>query len=270
MGWDVVQIGLRHKLPVHDSFATANEIAKRMKQNVRLVYRKEYKYDINNNVLSEVDDYNLIELGRIEVNDSSEYLQVTASNYSANHILEVIGIEKLRKMAPFNGIAKSILDDIEDPYALYEIEDNDEHLYIRIFKENVDLDICVVERWGVWAKAFRHPDQYQEWLRNYRMQIYNRAKMFGCNEVIIFSDQGPTECIYNNINLSADKLKEYALSLQYLNGNTWLEGSDKEERKKHAKHINFSSYFKRRLTFSDEDFVEVIYDDFSDLINDQM
>ena len=30
MGWDVVQIGLRHNLPVQDPFATAKEVAKRM------------------------------------------------------------------------------------------------------------------------------------------------------------------------------------------------------------------------------------------------
>lgn len=45
MGWDVVQIGLRHNLPVNDPFATAKEVAKRMNRNVRLVYRNEYEYD---------------------------------------------------------------------------------------------------------------------------------------------------------------------------------------------------------------------------------
>ena len=50
MGWDVVQIGLRHNLPVHDPFATAKEVAKRMNRNVRLVYRNEYEYDKENNV----------------------------------------------------------------------------------------------------------------------------------------------------------------------------------------------------------------------------
>lgn len=40
--WDVVQIGLRHNLPVHDPFATVKEVAKRMNQNVRLVYRNYY------------------------------------------------------------------------------------------------------------------------------------------------------------------------------------------------------------------------------------
>ena len=57
MGWDVVEIGLKHNLPVNDPFATAQEVAKRMKQNIRLVYRKEYEYDIANNVVSEAKVY---------------------------------------------------------------------------------------------------------------------------------------------------------------------------------------------------------------------
>ena len=55
MGWDVVQIGLRHNLPVNDPFATAKEVAKRMNRNVRLVYRNEYEYDKENNVVREVN-----------------------------------------------------------------------------------------------------------------------------------------------------------------------------------------------------------------------
>ena len=33
MGWDVVEIGLRHNLPVDDPFATAQEVAKRMNES---------------------------------------------------------------------------------------------------------------------------------------------------------------------------------------------------------------------------------------------
>ena len=61
------------------------------------------------------------------------------------------------------------------------------------------------------------------------MQIYYQARMFGCQEVIICSDQGPTEMIYNNVNYPADKLKEYAQSFQYLKDTTWLEEWEKEE-----------------------------------------
>lgn len=47
MGWDVVQIGLRHNLPVEDPIATTQEVAKRMKRNIRLVYRNEYECHSN-------------------------------------------------------------------------------------------------------------------------------------------------------------------------------------------------------------------------------
>ena len=89
--------------------------------------------------------------------------------------------------------------------------------------------------------------------------------MFGCNEVIICSDQGPAMEIYDRMNYSADSLKKYAQSFQYLKDSNWVEAWEKEEWKKNAKHIMFSSYFQNQLDLSDEDFVEVIYDDFSDI-----
>ena len=94
MGWDVVQIGLRHNLPVHDPFATAKEVAKRMNRNVRLVYRNEYEYDKENNVVREVNGCELIELGKFEVNNSNDYLKMTVSDYQAHQIQEIAGIDK--------------------------------------------------------------------------------------------------------------------------------------------------------------------------------
>ena len=91
--------------------------------------------------------------------------------------------------------------------------------------------------------------------------------MFGCKEVIICSDQGPTETIYNNMHYSADNLKEYAQSFQYLKDTTWVEDWEKEDWKMNAKHIMFSDYFQNQLNLSGENFVEVIYDDFCDIDN---
>ncbi len=269
MGWDVVQIGLRHNLPVHDPFATAKEVAKRMKKNIRLVYRNEYWYDKEENVVSEAKGDEFIELGKYEVNNSMDYLQMTVSDYQANQILKLVGIDKLRQATFTNEFAELILDDIQEPFELYEIEDRKDNLYIRIFKENVDLDVSVIERWRTWEYAFHSSGKWQEWLCDYRMKIYHQAKMFGCKEVIICSDQGPAMEIYENANFSADKLKEYACSYQYLTDTNWIEESEKEWWKKNGKHITFSSYFQNQLDLSNEDFVEVIFDDFSDIENDK-
>ena len=263
MGWDVVQIGLRHNLPVHDPFATAKEVAKGMNKNIRLVYRNEYEYDKEKNVVSKANHYELIELGKFEVNNSNDCLQMIVSDYQKHRIQEAVGIDKLRKATFVGQFAESILS--EDYYELYEIEDDEETLDIRIFKENVDLDVEIYGRWSIWEEAFHHFGSYREWLHNYRIQIFNHAKMFGCNEVLICSDQGPTEPIYDNIYYSADNLKEYARSFQYLKDTSWVEENKKEEWKKNAKHIKFPSYFQNQIDLSNEDFVEVIFDDFSDI-----
>lgn len=268
MGWDVVEIGLKHNLPVNNPIATAQEVAKRMKQNVRLVYQNKYEYDVANNVIRDTNSYELIELGKFEVNNLNNYLQMTVSNYQANQILELAGIDKLRKATFANEFADLIIEDIEEPFELYEILDDKSDLDIRIFKENVDLDVYIWERWNNWERALHQlkTDSDREWLRNYRMQIYNRAQLFGCNEVIICSDQGPTQSIYANMHYSSEDLKEYARSLKYFRDCNWST-SKVDEWKKHAKHVMFSSLFQNQLVLSDKDFIEVIYDDFSDIVN---
>ena len=57
MGLDIVQIGLRHNLPVDNPFATAEEVAKRMRRNIKLVYRNSFEYEIKNNIVRLCGDY---------------------------------------------------------------------------------------------------------------------------------------------------------------------------------------------------------------------
>ncbi len=269
MGWDVVQIGLRHNLPIDDPFEMANEVAKRMNRNVRLVCWNDYELDKSNNIVRHDFDYDLIELGEIKVNNSTDFLQIMDSSYKAKQIADTLGIEKVRKLSQYSDSAKSLLSKLD--YHHYDIED--EELQISVYKENVDLDFFIVGcRWRTWEMAF-HPinlhDECIEWLRDYRMQIYERAKLFGCNEVIICSDQGPTGYIYDSMELSADDLLKYARSRQYLKNESWNTSSDKERWEKHAKQITFASFFRNEIKFDDDDFVEVVYDDFSDIINSQ-
>lgn len=42
-------------------------------------------------------------------------------------------------------------------------------------------------------------------------------------------------------------------------------GWDVVEWKKNAKHIMFSSYFQNQVVLNKGDFIEIIYDDFSDI-----
>lgn len=67
------------------------------------------------------------------------------------------------------------------------------------------------------------------------------------------------------MNYSANDLKEYALSCKFHEDSTWLESEDIEFWRENAQQITFSSFFQNEVLLTEEDFVEVIYDDFKDL-----
>ena len=97
------------------------------------------------------------------------------------------------------------------------------------------------------------------------MQIYERAQLFGCKEVIICADQGPGIMIFANMDMPADKLKSYVRNYEYLMNYGWIKNSTHDEWRKNARHIMFSSVFQGNLKLSKDEFIEVIYDDFADI-----
>ena len=67
-----------------------------MKRNVRLVYQNRYKYDTDNKTVYITDDYDYIELGKIEVDNYENYARINASNHRANQLLKTIGINNIQ------------------------------------------------------------------------------------------------------------------------------------------------------------------------------
>ena len=282
MGWDVVQVGLKHDLPVDDPIATAELIAKRTNRNVKLVYENEIEYDKTNNIISYVEGFEYIEIAKFTLDSSKDYLQMIVLNYQAHQILKETDINTLRKARTTSELAKDWLDDIEEQYALYEIYG--EHLFIKIGRENICLDVSIKERWWGWEELF-HPMYFdRDKLLDYRIKIFEQARMFGCMDVIIFSDQGPTELILDHINSSVEDLKQYVNSNQYTDQyykmteqyyrendqydefTKWYKPEQIESRKKRAKKITFSSVFQDDFKLEGDDFVELVYDDFKDLM----
>ena len=266
MGWDVVQIGLRHNLPVESPIETAKVIAERINLNVCLAYRMEYDYNNETEELDWADHYDLVELEKFKVNESDDYIYLTISNYHAQLIRDSLGIEKIKELSKNNETAEMILDDLEEVSPSYKLEDKDEKMWITIFKENVSLDVYMNERWFNWAREFKEPDECREYLQEYRMRVYDRAKIFGCVEVINCADQGPTMEIYDKADYSADELKEYVRSRMYIEESNWLEPAKIEDWKKHGKQIRFSDFFENKLSFKEDDFVELVYDDFTGIV----
>lgn len=273
MGWDVVQIGLRHDLPIEDPTAMAKEIAKRMNQNVKLVFTNEYHFDESKMTISYTGNYDYHTLEEFIVNNSDSFINLVIANYQAKMICKKVGKDNLDQLRFANDLAKCLLNALEDEetYELYEIVQGDE-LSIRIYRENVELDVYVMERWGtMWQRAFEEFEDsyYRNWLLNYRKQIFDRAKLFGCNEVIICPDQGPAMNIYEYIYAGAEELLEYTSSRSYVSeDNWWLENEqDKKEWLQYGKMIYFPEVIAGKLTFKHGDFVDVILDDFKDMVN---
>lgn len=265
MGWDVVQIGLRHNLPVDDPIATAKEIATRMKQNIQIVAREFYIPDSKKNFIKH---RYAVELGTFKINESDKSLRLTVLNFQINQQLDQIVVEDLKHTQFVDKCAGFLVNDRERPLVLYELDYNDEGDYMQFFRECINLDICVNERWWTWITKIHEKNLEDKWLWNYRKRIYDRAKMFGCNEVIICSDQGPTWMICEYLDKSADELVAYTKARRYIDESMWDYEKEKEEWITHGKLILFSEYFSgtsSELLSSEEDFVEVVLDDFKDL-----
>ena len=272
MGWDVVAIGLKHTLPIDNPFTMAREVATRFRKNVKLVASDTYHLDEVERVVSYVDGYKEIEVGEVLNDGSDQWLKLYVNNYQAKLIVGKIGRSGLDHLRFIGCDAHSLLSDALDEEPLYEIIDSSQSVEIGVYPENVDLNIYVCGRWGYWERAFRGgdertPNDCRKWLQSHRLTMYERARLLGCQSMVIFSDQGPTELIYNNVGWPADKLLEYILSRQYLEIG-WLESPQEvEEWREYGKIVSFPAYFSGTLSFREEEFVDLVIDDFSDLID---
>ena len=60
MGWDVVEIGLRHDLPIDDPIAAAEILSERLDANVSVIAECEIVFDENGKTLQEIMEQFLI------------------------------------------------------------------------------------------------------------------------------------------------------------------------------------------------------------------
>lgn len=252
MGWDVVQIGLKHNLPVHDMHATARELSRRLNINIRLVARDEYHYNPEKHSLKSVWSLDMLCLDTFKVNETGRFQNLIVTGYQAKELLRQLGQEKFDSLKFEDSSAELVKDYIDDPFELYEFDDqvNDDRLGIRIFEENVELDRCVIERWSCFQNAF-HDQSERSWLESYRSQFLDIAKKLGCEQILICSDQGPTINIYDNMHWPAEKLLEYTRSMQYY---------EATEDKSDARLVDFQSYFDNTLTFAPDEYIDVVFD----------
>ena len=270
MGWDVVQLGLKHDLPIDDPLATAQVLARRMGCDVQVGYYKDCEYDEAEQRVYSIPSA-FVPLGTPHRGGSSAYcLRLVIGNYWADELNQRIAPYGLSEIDFEETWIRSFLLEGGNDYQLYTLESDDNEdgnaIEIRIFKETVNLALYAVERWYMWARHFESTDE-EHWLRlqEYRMQVYERAKAFGCEQVLYFADQGPTELIYDDMDKGAGELLAYVHTRRYLDDSSWIEPEDQEIWRRDGLHIQYADYFKGNIPWHEGVWIEVVFDDFRDL-----
>lgn len=252
MSVDVMQIGLRHDLPVHDPFATAEVCSKRLKSNIKLLAEDFYRYDEKTNSLGSLEDHDFVELAFFRYDDSEYYSSIIVKGYQRRQLLETVGMEKLKTANFLDERAKRILEEEYDNLYEFSLDYG-----VEIYQENVDLWIYV-SKWFSFYEAFCKQDkQWLKWLRKCRKEIQNMAKAFGCKEIIICPDTGIGEDLRYKMDMSSDELLSYVKEMRYLN---WMTDDEKEEHRKYARHINYGDYVNGGLHLEDKEWVDIVFD----------
>lgn len=265
MGWDVVQLGLKHDLPIDDPQATAQVLARRMGCDVQVEYYKDCEYDEAEQRVYSIPSA-FVPLGTPHRGGSSApSLRLIIENYGVEEVRRRIALYDSSKIEFEEEWMTSCFLEGLDPFELYTLEDDEggRKIDIRIFREAVDLDLYASDRWCAWARHFESTDE-EHWsqLQEYRMQVYERAKVFGCEQVLYFADQGPTELIYNDMDKGAEGLLAYVRDRRYLDDKS---PEDQEVWRRDGLHIQYADYFKGNIPWREGVWIEVVFDDFSDL-----
>lgn len=266
MGCDVTTIGLRHDLPIDDPNALAHEVSARLNWNIRLSYWEWLEYDEERRHMS-IKPYTFVEMERFVIDESAPFYNLSIRDYHECIIRKQFSKEELRQINYSEDYVLNILLRDDEPFELYELESDkssDDRIYIRFFRENVDLDVYQAARWFGWTHYFDSMGNRQ-FLHNYRIEVAEQAKVFGCSQVVYFADQGASEYIYERVPLASQEFINYINNRTYLFEDKSLSEEDRDEWMKYGKIIQYADYFDGSLKLDKNDFIDIVYDDFRGL-----
>lgn len=263
MGVDVVEIGLRHRLSVDNRKKLAQELATILDMNVKIVARKEFVYDKSIHMIADYNYYDVIPLEEYIIKESNNYLEVFCSNYQKNFIKESLGKDKVRTLKFDSPDTRRSFFELDDT-TMYEAETRnreDNYIYFDIYKENIVLPYYVCSRWFNFIREFKDP-QSLCYLKETRKDVYEQAKMFGCDCVIYCSDGTPSSRIWDSAELTSSELLTYASTGDFLKPGNGVEWGKKYSN---ARIINFADFIAGKVKFEEGEFVEAVIDDFKDI-----
>ncbi len=264
MGWDVTTIGLSHTLPIDDAKALAQDLSQRLNQNIKLGYWEWIDYNPTTKQLSIKQD-EFVEMDRFIVDVSKPFHYLSIYDYQERIIRERFSRKDLKQMDYKDKYLRGMLLRINEPFAIYQLEDEERMEWsLSFFREHIDLGLPYPGRWSRWAQYFTSNGNEQT-LGEYRQEVADLARALGCKDVVYFADQGPTQNIYELLNSSRQELTQYIDERCYLFDNEELTKEEQKEFLNYGKVIWYADYFEGNLNFSDQEFVEIVYDDFRGL-----
>ncbi len=264
MGADAVNIGLNHTLPVDDPRVLAREIAQRLQWNIELGYDSWSKYDEARRLVLETP-YTFVELERFVVDVSKPFYRLCIPDYQYKLIREKIGKSNLKSINYSSQHLKSMITSNDAPGSLYELDEGKTGCgFLSIYREHIDLDVYQTARWLGWIRKF-DSKEYWQLLLNYRLQVAERAKAFGCSQVIFFSDQGPSQNLYDIVELSNQEIMQFIQNRTYIHVAGGMSEREKDAWIKMGKIIQYQDYFEDKIHLKDGEFIDVILDDFRGL-----
>ena len=259
MGADVVEIGIRHRLPVQDPKKLAQEMATIFNTNVKVVALNEFEYDdVANKIIDPTMDDVFIPLFDIAVDESSKYLQLIVVDYQKKQIRIRLSPSQLQSVSFSSPDVKQDFntswDNLYDAEFFNGDDECSEYSEFYIYQENIEIPYYIPGRWYNFIDYFKSPE-YLDILKEIRMKVGNLAKKFGCNSIIYCSDQTVSARIWDNMEMPASSLLMYAKTGAFI---------ESEEKKKYSKAriINLDAFLKGEEHLEEDEYVEAVIDDF--------
>lgn len=259
MGWDIVTIGIRHKLPITNPIETTKILSPLIDGIISIGYYQNIEHNENENTVCRINDkwkeLTSFDAGR----KGQKYLFEIKNEYVKQVFLQVASIDNVS----FDDYTKEmfLVKVIDESDVLYELScDVRPSKYydgIRLYKENVDFSRNFGLRWFSLEGIFRKPyeGECKRALDEFRKAIFEQSRVCGCDCAYYFPDQSYGELLWNAISKSSDDWISYLKSRRYIDDD------------QNYVFFDIKDYISGERLLEPSENVICFIDDFSDLRN---
>lgn len=272
MGWDICSIG-NHKLDTSNILTLAKQLSQIFQINIECVAFADYHYEEK------------VDLGKVVFSENAEWFSLWDDFYYARKISEKSD-EEIEKMLSTGKISEWYLETIQNVRKgfvnyelLYEGDISKRNLYelcsIYIMKDFLSISIMEPFRWFSFIDNLKEPYP-SDYFYQFRLKKSEFYKKIGASEVIYFPDQGTAQLILNQYENSYwEEIKAYCIEKKYYEENASRDFYDNKNKLEAIKDyeeldskivVNLSEVLKSNFVYGEKDYIDILYDDMSDIL----